>query len=124
MNFTRASFSLAFIALITMPALAESSKWGAIAVDAAVAEREPYYGVGGGDAEQEASDAAMGFCKEAGGAACKIVVTYQQCGALAVSGKGQGGWGQSDSKDGAEKQAMSACKSDVVCRIVASDCNE
>ena len=52
MNLTRASFSLAFIALITMPALAESSKWGAIAVDVAVAEREPYYGVGGGDAEQ------------------------------------------------------------------------
>ncbi len=124
MFLARAAFAVAFIAIIASPTLGATPKWGAIAVDAAVAEREPFYGVGGGAAEQEAIDAAMGFCKEAGGAACKSVVTYQQCGALAVSGKGQGGWGQSDSKDGAEKQAMSACKSDVACRIVVSDCNE
>lgn len=123
MTFARVVFGFAFVAISASPSFAETTKWGAIAVDAAVAEREPYYGVGGGGTEQEATDAAIGFCKEAGGAACKSVVTYQQCGALAVSGKGQGGWGTSDTKDGAEAQAMSACKSDVACKIVVSDCN-
>ena len=123
MTFARAVFGLALVAITASPSFAETTKWGAIAVDAAVAEREPYYGLGGGATEQEATDAAMGFCKEAGGVACKGVVTYQQCGALAVSGNGQGGWGTSDTKAHAEEQANSACKSDVACRIVVSDCN-
>jgi hypothetical protein len=32
------------------------------------------------------------FCKEAKGKACKNIVTYQACGALAVSGTGDAGW--------------------------------
>jgi Domain of unknown function (DUF4189) len=122
MFLTRAAFICGLITLTVLPAHADNAKWGAIAVDKAVAEREPYYGVGGGDTEQDASDAAMGFCKDAGGADCQPVITYELCGALAVSGDGKGGWGQSASKDGAEKQAISAC-ADAKCKVVVSDCN-
>ena len=122
MVLARAAFVFGLIILAVPAARADDAKWGAIAVDKAVAEREPYYGVGGGDTEQDASDAAMGFCRQAGGADCQAVVTYELCGALAVSGDGKGGWGKSDSKDGAEKQAMTAC-ADGKCRVVVSDCN-
>ena len=104
-------------------ALADDSKWGVIALDTEKAEREPYYGVGGGDTEQEATDAAMGFCKEAGGVECKPLVSYEQCGALAVTGKGTAGWGKDTTKDLAEAQALKGCDDAENCKIVVSDCN-
>jgi Domain of unknown function (DUF4189) len=122
MSITRLSFAVLF-SLIALPmAHADDSKWGALALDTEQAEREPYYGVGGGETEQEAIDAAMGFCKEAGGAVCKNLVSYQQCGALAVTGLGKAGWGKAPTKDEAEKQAISGC-ADAACKIVVSDCN-
>ena len=106
-----------------LPAAAETFKWGAIALDTAVAEKEPAYGVGGGENEKEASDAAMKFCKEAGGAKCTLATTYQKCGAIAVSGTGKAGWGISETKKGAEAQALEGCKADK-CSVAVSDCND
>ena len=89
-------------------AVAEATKWGAIAVDTQKAEKEPAWGTGGADTEQEAIDIAVKFCTDEGGAVCKAIVSYEQCGALAVDGKGEAGWGKSPTKAGAEKQALSA----------------
>ena len=103
-------------------AVAETTKWGAIAVDTQKAEKDPAWGTGGADTEQEAIDIAVKFCTDEGGAVCKAIVSYEQCGALAVDGKGEAGWGKSATKAGAEKQALEGCGAGD-CSIVTSDCN-
>ncbi len=107
---------------IATPAWADTYKWGAIALDTEKAEKAPAWGVGGGDTEKDASDAALKLCKDEGGAVCSAAVTYEQCGALAVDGKGAAGWGKSPTKAGAEKQALDGCGADS-CSVVTSDCN-
>ena len=121
MKFRTAHLIVAF-ATFTTPAVARDTAWGALALDTAKAEKAPAYGVGGADTEEEASSIAMDFCVEAEGVSCKVAVTYEHCGALAVSGRGEAGWGKSDSKEGAEEQAMQACAADA-CEVVVSDCN-
>ena len=121
LQFTAFAVLLTFAA--TPAAYADDSKWGVIALDTEKAEREPYYGVGGGDTEEEALEAALGFCNEAGGVSCKALVSYEQCGALAVTGKGTAGWGKDTTKKLAEAQALSGCDDAENCRIVMSDCN-
>jgi hypothetical protein len=116
-------FAISLLAATVIPAFADSYKWGALSLDTEKAEKEPYYGVGGGDTEKEAGDFAVEECTKAGGAKCTLAVTYEQCGALAVSGKGEAGWGKSDTKSGAEKQALEGCKGDS-CSVVVSDCND
>jgi len=96
--------------------------WGAIAVDLGVYEASPFYGIGGGSSEDEASTNAMKFCVEAGGAHCKLQTTYQQCGAYAASHT-SGGWGKAPTKKTAEVQALAGCGEDA-CKIVVSDCND
>lgn len=115
-------FALAMLAAATAPAVADSYKWGALSLDTEKAEKEPFYGVGGADTEKEAGDIAVEECTKAGGVKCTLAVTYEQCGALAVSGKGEAGWGKAPAKKDAEKQALEGCKGDS-CSVVVSDCN-
>ena len=122
MFFRRFVLTCGLLAVTALPVQAEEYKWGAIALDKAEVTREPFYGVGGGDTDAEANENAMGFCKEAGGTACDVVITYESCAALAVSGTGKGGWGTSSTKENAEAQSMQACK-DPECKVVVSDCN-
>lgn len=121
MRLFRAATAAAFI-LVVGPTMALADEWGAIAIDTQKAERDPYWGLGGGDSEKEATANAMKFCVEAGGKACKTLVTYNQCGALAVSGKGDAGWGKAPTKKQAEAQAIAGCQHDA-CKVVTSDCN-
>ena len=114
-----AALVLAFCAIGVTAAKADS--WGAIAVDLSEMSQDPFYGIGGGDSEKEATDTAVKFCKEAGGKGCKLAVSYNQCGAYAAS-KTTGGWGRSSTKEGAEKQSIEGCK-DAQCKVVVSDCN-
>jgi hypothetical protein len=122
MTFKTYALALILLAATALPAAAESTKWGALALDVAKAEKEPAYGVGGGDNEKEASDFALKFCQEAGGAKCAVATTYEQCGAIAVSGHGDAGWGKAPNKKAAEAQAIEGCK-DGACKVVTSDCN-
>lgn len=115
-------FALSLFAVPTIPASADSYKWGALSLDTEKAEKEPFYGVGGADTEKEAGDIAVEECTKAGGTTCTLAVTYEQCGALAVSGKGEAGWGKAPTKKEAEKQALEGCKGDS-CSVVVSDCN-
>ena len=116
-------FGFSLLAVAAVPALADSYKWGALSLDTEKAEKEPYYGVGGADTEKEAGDIAVDECTKAGGAKCTLAVTYEQCGALAVSGKGEAGWGKAPTKKDAEAQALQGCKGDS-CSVVVSDCND
>lgn len=119
---TMAALSLlAFGGLLFASVSASADSWGAISIDFKTAQTDPYFGVGGGSSEDEAITNAQKFCVEAGGAECKTVVSYQQCGAYAASGKG-GGWGKSSTQKTAEAQAMAGCNDDA-CKIVTSDCN-
>jgi hypothetical protein len=118
---TAALTLLAFGGLLFASVSASADSWGAISIDLKTAETEPYFGVGGGGSEDEATANAQKFCAEAGGAECKTVVTYQQCGAYAASKTG-GGWGKSTTQKTAEDQAMAGCNDDG-CKIVTSDCN-
>jgi hypothetical protein len=106
---------------LTSSVLAGDTKWGAFAVDTSDKTKAPYYGVGGGDTEKEASGYAMKFCKEEGGKECTLAVTYEQCGALASNGKSIW-WGVAPTQKDAEMQALQGCK-DGACKVVASDCN-
>jgi hypothetical protein len=100
----------------------KESAFGAIAIDfAGDGNLQPYYGLGGGDTEEEANANALKFCTEAGGKSCKMAVTYPACGAYAASKKG-GGWGKNTTKKTAEAAAISGCNDDS-CKIVVSDCN-
>lgn len=109
------------LAATSTPSLASEYKWGAYFVDTQDGTKEPAYGIGGGDSEQEAIDNAKKFCEEAGGAACTQAMTYEQCGALATDGK-KITWGKAPTKEEAEAGAKNACGSDT-CEVVTSDCN-
>jgi hypothetical protein len=76
--------ALAFAMSMMIPVAAHAS-WGVIAVDDQVGEKDPAYGVGGGDSKAEATKNAMKFCKEASGTKCDVAVTYEKCGAYASS---------------------------------------
>jgi uncharacterized protein DUF4189 len=108
--------------LVASGAVAKDKEYavGAIAIDFS-GDREPFYGVGGGDTEDEATANALKFCTEAGGKNCKLAVAFPECGAYAASKKG-GGWGKSTTKLTAEAKAMSGCNDDS-CKIIVSDCN-
>jgi hypothetical protein len=101
--------ALAIGVLVASGAVAKDKEYavGAIAIDFS-GDREPFYGIGGGDTEDEATANALKFCTEAGGKNCKLAVAFPECGAYAASKKG-GGWGKSTTKltaDGATGPAM------------------
>lgn len=101
--------------------LAEQDVWGAIAIEQAKGDTDPYFGIGGGDSQAEAEKNAQRFCREAGAKRCVVQVTYTQCGAYAVSATGFGR-GIGASQKAAEKAALTACN-DKNCSLVTSDCN-
>jgi len=108
--------------LFIAPLAAHAGGWGAISADDEAGERDPYYGIGGGDFKAEATKNSQKFCKEAGGKNCEVLVTYQQCGAYAVSKKFSG-TGVGPTKKAAEKKALEQC-SNSNCNVVVSDCND
>lgn len=112
-------FAIALLA--AAPAGAAETTWGAISVDLAATTVDAAYGVGGGDSEAEAVENGQKFCAKSGGASCKSVVTYQQCGAFASNGH-DGGWGKAPTKKEAEAGAMRACEKED-CKLLVVDCN-
>lgn len=101
---------------------AASSDWGAIAMDVSQATPTPSFGVGSGDSKEEASSKATKICRVTGAKdGCKVVVTYETCGAVASNGY-DAGWATAASKDQAASSALKACGKDN-CKLVASDCN-
>ncbi len=100
----------------------KNGNWGAIAVDDIAGETSPAYGTGGGSSKNEAETNAKKFCSDGGGKQCKIMVSYQECGAFAISAKSTGK-GIGATKKLAEEKAKIECK-DSSCQIVTSDCNE
>jgi hypothetical protein len=98
-----------------------AENWSAIAIDSACHDRNCAYGVGGGSNKDDAEKYAQKFCDDAGGEKCKVVVSYQQCAAYALS-KNHNGIGTGETKALSEQRAQKQCK-DRDCYIIASDCN-
>lgn len=119
----KAGNNLLFALLIgVVPLAAHAGGWGAISADEVIGEKDPYFGVGGGDIKAEAMKNAQKFCKEAGGKNCEVLVTYQQCGAYAASKK-YSGTGTGATKKVAEQKALAECNNSN-CSVAASDCND
>jgi len=115
-------FVLPMALLLGGAAPAWADAWGAIAIDQSQPTKEPGYGIGGGDSENEAKGNALKFCRESGTVSgCKIMVTYQSCGAIASNGHDIG-WAMAPTKKDVEINAIKACGKDD-CQSVTSDCN-
>ena len=99
---------------------ADDDNWGALAID--ITDRDLPWGSGEAETERDAVNNAMRFCRQSGGKACKVVLTFRQCGAYAHS-RNATGTGVGKTKKAAETAALEACK-DSRCQIVTSDCNE
>jgi hypothetical protein len=115
-------FSMWFAGMMITSPVVAADKWGAIAGDETRGEKDPAYGVGGGDSEKEARKHSLKYCNKAKGENCKVVVTYNTCGAYAVTKK-YSGVGTGSSKAEAETAALEQCGSPK-CKIIVSDCNE
>jgi hypothetical protein len=108
-------------ALSMMVPVAAHAGWGVIAVDDQVGDKDPAYGVGGGDSKAEATQNAMKFCKEATGKSCEVAVSYQKCGAYAASKK-YSGIGIASTAQDAKKKALDGCNN-ASCRVLVAECN-
>jgi len=114
------------IALASLLALAPASAfaWGAIAVSDGKGQSADDVGYGystGQDSEADAKKSAMKSCR-AKNASCKVVVTFETCGAYAVSGN-RWGTGEGETKGAARRYALANCGNEA-CRLVLAECDE
>ena len=114
------------LALCSLLALAPTGvlAWGAIAVSdgkGQSAEEVGYGYVVGEDSEDDAKKGAMKECR-AKNKVCKVVVTFETCGAYAVSGS-RWGTGDSSTKGAARRQALANCGNEA-CKLVIAECDE
>ena len=107
------------MSLSTLPAFAD----GAITVDLTPGIAKPGYGIGRGNTALDADRQALENCGAANPGkvhACKIMVRYPRCGAVAVSPSYHSGKGSGATSGGASGQALSQCGAG--CSIVVADC--
>ena len=115
--------TLIAVGLLTVSATGMALAIGAIAVDDSYGD-EPS-GVGYGfvtlyGSKQEAAAGAMEACQGEGNTECKVVLTFQNCGAYAAS-RNNFGVGTGGTMAAAEKSALTNC-GEAECMAVVSDC--
>jgi len=103
-------------------AFARDAVYDSIAVSDArgVAGGDAGYGVGQGDSQAESNEGAMHECTSHHNTNCKLVLTYEICGAYASSAN-HAGTGTGRSAVEASKNALDACAHDS-CKVVVADC--
>ena len=103
-------------------AFARDAQYDSIAVSDArgVAAGDAGYGVGQGDSQAESNEGAMHECTSHHNTNCKLVLTYEICGAYASSAN-HAGTGTGRSAVEASKNALDACAHDS-CKVVVADC--
>jgi len=115
--------TLAGAVLFVMASAGSGWCWGAIAVDdeAGTDSDEAGYGSATGyDSRAEAANDAMAACQNEGNENCRLVLTFQKCGAYAAS-LDQYGIGRAATLKQAEQRALADC-GDANCHLVVSDC--
>jgi hypothetical protein len=111
-------------ALVASASASGALAWGAIAVDDNAGEdpEDAGYAFVTDDATRAAAAAdALSTCQTSGNQSCRLVLTFQKCGAYAAS-KSLYGVGAGDTVAQAEQRALAACI-EATCRIVVSDCH-
>jgi hypothetical protein len=108
------------LALSTGGALA----WGAIAIDDEQGQSAADIGYGyvtGEDSEDAARRGALRECRKRNTRSCKVVLTFEECGAYAVDRRN---WGSSEGKSeaSARRNSLLQCGSGT-CRVAVSVCN-
>jgi hypothetical protein len=103
-------------------AVARDAVYDSIAVSDArgVAGGDAGYGVGQGDSQADSNEGAMHECKTHHNPNCKLVLTYDMCGAYASSAN-HAGTGMGRTAVEASKNALDACGHDS-CKVVVADC--
>jgi hypothetical protein len=106
--------------MLTCAFSASAFATGAIAVndEQGMAADEAGYAVGYGTSKKEASANAIRECKSAGNEACKVMLTFEQCGAY-VGDKVNYAIGIGATEKAAQKAALDECPN---CKLVVSDC--
>jgi Domain of unknown function (DUF4189) len=113
-----------FAAFVAVAPLGGAWAEGAIAVDDEAGSKpsDAGYGIGFGDSEESAKEAALRQCRAAGNNSCTVAVWFTKCGAYASSAEKYGiGWGASE--EIAKNKALDSCGNSG-CRIVASECED
>jgi hypothetical protein len=98
--------------------------WGAIAVDdeAGQSAREIGYGyVTGANNEAAAERGAMAECRKRNNKNCKVVLTFESCGAYAAD---RSKWGTAEgiSENASRRNAIAQCGT-AACKVAVSVCN-
>ena len=117
---TRGVFATALIVLASTGA---AFAWGAIAIDDEEGDTADDVGYGwatGYPNQRAAQQEAMSECKGQGNENCRMVLTFQGCGAYATS-PSRYGVGSAATAAQAERNAMRACNNSA-CTIVLSQC--
>jgi hypothetical protein len=110
-------------ALIVLASSGTAFAWGAFAVDDEEGDTADEVGYGwstGYPTRNAAAQAAMNECKGQGNDNCRLVLTFQGCGAYATS-PARYGVGTASNSRAAERNAMQACNNSQ-CQIVLSQC--
>ena len=110
------------IGLLLAPMVVHAASFDTIVIDDNMggAKGNGDYAVGQGVTRQEAERIAMSNCTSGGNRACKIKVTYQQCGAYAAAAR-TSGTGLGPTMDQASATALATCH-DQTCRVIIADC--
>jgi Domain of unknown function (DUF4189) len=117
------TFKMAFLAIALAFVPASAFAWGAIAVDdkAGQSAEDAGYGfVTGEKNEAAASRGAMKECR-AQNKACKVVITFETCGAYASSGR-RWGAGEGVTEGAARRKSLVNCGNEA-CKVVVAECN-
>ena len=117
----RAALTMALLLLLA-PMPVHAASFDTIVIDDNIcgARGNGEYAVGQGASRQEAERVAMNNCTLGGNKACKVKITYQQCGAYASSPR-TSGTGLGSTMDQASVVALASCR-DQTCRVVIADC--
>ncbi len=119
---SRRVWTALLVALALVPVAALAASFDTIVIDDNLggAKGNGDYAVGQGASSREAERIAMSNCTFGGNVACKVKLTYQQCGAYASSAR-TSGTGVGSTLARASAAALSTCQ-DKTCRVVIADC--
>ncbi len=109
---------------LLLGAVSAAQAYGAIAIDdeAGQSARDVGYGyVTGADTEAAANRGAIAECRKRNTKSCKVVLTFEECGAYAVD---KSNWGSSEGRteNAARRGAIAQCGT-AACKVAVAVCN-
>jgi len=119
----RAPLTVAASALFAVALTGSAFAWGAIAVDDEAGTHPDDVGYGyssGHNSAAAARSGAMAECRKQGNTGCKVVLTFEHCGAYAASHRHYG-IAEGSTAAAARREAVAACGPG--CQAVVANCD-